>query len=78
MTILDTETGQQIAHIISRIDAANIMYRHSEGNHSAQCFWMLREFTAIITLQEKYGIPHVCYKAAKEGMEREYIVNASL
>jgi hypothetical protein len=78
MTILDTETGQQIAHIISRIDAANIMYRHTDGNHSVQCYWMLQEFTAIITLKEKYGIPHVCYKAAKEGMEREHIANALL
>lgn len=78
MTILDTETGQEIAHIISRIDVANIMYRHTDGNHNFQCYWMLQEFTAIITLKEKYGIPHVCYKAAKEGIEREYIANASL
>jgi len=78
MTILNTETGQQIAHIISRIDAANIMYRHNKDNHSAQCFWMLSKFTAIITLQEKYGIPHASYKVAKEGIERKNIVNASL
>jgi len=78
MTILDTETGQEIAHIYSQIHVANMMYRHTEGNHSFQCYWLLQEFTAIITLKEKYGIPHACYKAAKEGIEREYIANASL
>jgi len=78
MTILDTETGQQIAHIYSRINVAEMMYRRNEDNHSVQCYWMLQKFTAIITVKEKFGIPHACYKAAKEGIEREYIANASL
>jgi hypothetical protein len=39
---------------------------------------MLSKFTAIITLQEKYGIPHASYKVAKEGIDRKNIANASL
>ena len=76
MTILDTETGQQIAHLLSSIGAAKIMY---EGNcHRKQCYWLAKEYRAIVELKEKYGIPHVCYKTAKEGLQKDYIANASL
>ena len=76
MTILDIETGQQIARLLSLIGAAKIMY---EGeSHQNQCFWLAKEYRAIVELKEKYGIPHACYESAKEGLKKDYIFNALL
>jgi len=76
MTILDTETGQQIARLLSAIGAAQIMYH---GNcHHKQCYWLASEYRAIVELKETYGIPHACYESAKEGLKKDYIANASL
>jgi len=76
MTILDTETGQQIARLLNSIGAAKIMY---DGNcHRKQCYWLASEYRAIVELKEKYGIPHACYQSAKDGLELDCIANASL
>ena len=76
MTILDTETGQQIARLLNSIGAAKIMY---DGNcHRKQCYWLASEYRAIVELKETYGIPHACYESAKEGLKKDFIANASL
>ena len=76
MTILDIETGQEIARLLSSIGAAQIMYN---GNcQRKQCYWLASEYRAIVELKEKYGIPHSGYELAKEGLKKDFIANASL
>ena len=76
MTILDTETGQDIARLLTSIGAAQIMYY---GNcHLNKCYWLASEYRAVVELKEKYGIPHYCYETAKEGLKKDFIANASL
>jgi len=76
MKILDNETGTAIAQLIHNIGAAKIMYQGE--NHRNQCFWLAKEYRAIVELKETYGIPHACYESAKEGLKKDFIANASL
>ena len=76
MKILDNETGAAIAQLIHNIGAARIMYQGE--SHQKKCFWLAKEYRAIVELKEKYGIPHCCYESAKRGLQKDYIANASL
>lgn len=77
MTKLHPETGQAIATLINNIDVAKIM--RAKTNDTDKCsYWLSKEFKAIITLTEDYGIPHTAYDLAVESMEKDMYANASL
>ena len=77
MIKLHPETAQAIASLINTIDAAVIMY--SEDCDTATfTYYMAKEFKAIITLTEEYGIPHVGYAQAVKAMKIDMYANASL
>ena len=73
MIKLHPETAQEIATLINQIDAAAIMARDEDTS-----YWMAKEFKAIITLTEDYGIPHAIYNHAIRCMKMEQYANAKL
>ena len=77
MIKLHPETAQEIANLICAIDAASIMYAN-EDSTTKRLYWSAKEFKAIITLTEDYGIPHNTYDQAIRCMEMDMYANAKL
>ena len=77
MIKLHPETAQAIASLINDIDSAGIMYT-GECDTATHTYYMAKEFKAIITLTETYGIPHVGYAQAIRCMKMDMYANASL
>ena len=77
MIKLHPETAQAIASLINTIDAAGIMYM-GECDTATHTYYLAKEFKAIITLTEDYGIPHATYDLAVKAMKKDMYANASL
>ena len=77
MIKLHPETAQAIATLINQIDAAGIMYS-DDCDTATFSYWMAKEFKAIITLTEEYGIPHTGYAQAVKAMKMDMYANATL
>ena len=77
MIKLHPETAQAIATLINTIDAAGIMYT-GDCDTATFSYYMAKEFKAIITLTEDYGIPHTSYDHAVRCMKMDMYANATL